>query len=49
MRKLTKKEEYRKKIIEILIKFQEDEQMTIQETADQIVHQVVDVELPEKF
>ena len=42
------KDEYRKKIIAILIKFQEDELMSVNKTADQIVDQIVDIELPDK-
>lgn len=42
------KDEYRKKIIKILIKFQENSQMTAKEAADQIIEKTVDIELPEK-
>ncbi|MBA7544409.1 hypothetical protein ES705_36765 [subsurface metagenome] len=48
MVKLTTKEEYREKIRAILVRFQENEKMTVQETVDQIVDQIVEVELPEK-
>jgi len=42
------KDEYREKIRAILIRFQEDEQMTVNRTVDEIVDQIVEVELPEK-
>ncbi|MBA7704607.1 hypothetical protein ES703_113424 [subsurface metagenome] len=45
--KLTK-EEYREKIRAILIRFQEDPKMSVGETIDKIVDQIVEVELPEK-
>jgi hypothetical protein len=41
------KEEYREKIRAILIRFQEDELMTVNKTVNQIVDQIVEVELPE--
>ncbi len=44
--KLTK-EEYREKIRAILIRFQEDELMTVNKTVDEIVDQIIEVELPE--
>ncbi|MBA7550280.1 hypothetical protein ES705_42790 [subsurface metagenome] len=46
MDKLTK-EEYREKIRAILIRFQEDELMTVNKTVDEIVDQIIEVELPE--
>jgi len=46
VRKLTK-EQYKKKIIKILIKFQEDEQMTVQKAANLIIDEIVDIEMPE--
>ncbi|MBA7565252.1 hypothetical protein ES708_06928 [subsurface metagenome] len=42
------KDEYREKIRAILIRFQEDELMTVNRTVDEIVDQIVEVELPEK-
>jgi len=42
------KEQYRKKIIAILIRFQEDEQMTVLKAANLIIDEIVDIELPEK-
>ena len=42
------KEEYREKIRAILIRFQEDELMTVNKTVDEIVDQIIEIELPEK-
>ncbi len=42
------KDEYREKIRAILIRFQEDELMTVNRTVDEIVDQIVEIELPEK-
>jgi len=40
--------EYREKIRAILIRFQENKLMTVQETIDQIIDQIMEVELPEE-
>jgi transcription antitermination factor NusA-like protein len=45
---LGDKDEYREKIRAILIRFQEDELMTVNRTVDEIVDQIVEIELPEK-
>ena len=42
------KDEYREKIRAILIRFQEDELMTVNRTVDEIVDKIVDIELPDK-